>query len=1528
MNKSNASTNLPSPHNNEIVDEILNLPKEGVIDNIEKHSSNGAGFYTSVTMGDVTHTVLIDTGCTYTLIPRKLFDATGIPFHPVGDIKLRLASGEHFMMGAWVGPITFKVGSQWFNQLIIVAESGNEMILGMDFMRRHKTALVISEGIFILNGEPIKLIDEDDIKTPKIIAARRVTLEPCTSRWVEAKLQGSNSYHKPLVCESMQQGCTIVGPAEYRPNQPLHLLVFNATDRYLTIKSGKQIAETEELHPLYQYKQDELDSKVMSTKDTAQVEPEANKAKENATTKQNENENKQSDKQKFESFMTVWDHYHHGEKPQGGWIIDEIDKIKETDPIPEVPEHLTSTFKEGCEHLTGNFKHLFAKLLIRYSDVFSKDDYDVGCVTGIEHTIPTGDTPPARVPPRRINRQFAHIEEEITRKLLEKNLIAPASSEYCAAPVLLRKKQGGYRYAIDYRLLNSRTLKLVHPLTRIEDCLDFLQGNKIFSRLDAAQGYWQIPMAAQDAHKTAFQNRFGCFLWKVMPNGLQGASRTYSLMMESCLHGLLFKIVMNYLDDVILPSKDLISHLLGLQIVLERFKLRGVKLKPIKCVFFKPSINVLGREATGETVEMSNKDIETVAKWPTPKSRKDVERWLGLANYHRQYMKDFAQHARPLYELLKLKKFHWTETHQLAFDALKKGLTTAPVLGLPTEDGQFILDTDASLNCIGAELIQLQDDREVVISYSSASLSKAQTHYCATKRELLSMIYHCRHYRHHLLGRQFIARTDASSLRWLASLRNAEGQLMRWLEELSQYDMIIVHRKGKLHTNADSLSRLLDPNHTIRDVELKDLPCKGCTKCQIATAKWADFYNNVDDVVPLSIPKSQVQDTSYGCKLLDEPLGLGTKENTGKPPKVTLPKAGEEAKSSPEGVRAILGTQYTAEAPVPSSAQTARQAIPRAAPTADTHASQQAGPSHQLTPLASQQAAGDTPHQQGLDQESNLTLPDLFNDDDDESDFEGFTENEIIIPQNIQQWGMTPEEIAEAQRNDDDIGPIYEWVSTEISPSDQQLKASSPATRHYWLHKGQLKLINQIIYLEKPEDTQHKLLLPRTFVDRVLNKLHNDPMAGHMGGDKTKHSALRRFYWFGMRGEINLFIKNCHPCQRMKGPNRAPRHEMALLPSGYVMERVHIDHMGPLPATQLGNQHILVMVDAFSKFVWAAAVPDQKTETTANVLVKWFSEYGIPHTIVSDQGMAFESRLIHSLCNQLKISKLRTTPFRPSANGLAERQNKTIATIIRTYCSRDPNTWDLYLPIAISAIRNTQSRITGFTPNKIFYGREITTPVDVEFALAPGEKREVHEYVANLIKDLQKVHQMVRSNTLDKIKKQKNNYDIRVLQREYNIGDAVYLLNKQQVGVPKKLLPVWLGPAMIIRKYSSFVYKIRLHFKTKVVNHDTLKPCHGKIPKWIQRGRLNNPEEFQEPDFRNGPYCICRRGMNEGEDMMICCEYCDEWFHLECISLTRTQAKRLGVYQCQECQGEDEAFRITYHDRYSQQTQGEEAADG
>ena len=118
----------------------------------------------------------------------------------------------------------------------------------------------------------------------------------------------------------------------------------------------------------------------------------------------------------------------------------------------------------------------------------------------------------------------------------------------------------------------------------------------------------------------------------------------------------------------------------------------------------------------------------------------------------------------------------------------------------------FILDTDASDTATGADLLQLQEGEERVISYGSFSLTPAQRNYCTTRKELLALIQFTREYHHYLLGRKFLAQTDHSSLMWLMRFRNAEGMLAGWLEELSQYDMVIQHRHGKKHGNTDGLS--------------------------------------------------------------------------------------------------------------------------------------------------------------------------------------------------------------------------------------------------------------------------------------------------------------------------------------------------------------------------------------------------------------------------------------------------------------------------------------------------------------------------------------------------------------------------------------------------------------------------------------------------------------------------------------------------------------------------------------------------
>ena len=188
--------------------------------------------------------------------------------------------------------------------------------------------------------------------------------------------------------------------------------------------------------------------------------------------------------------------------------------------------------------------------------------------------------------------------------------------------------------------------------------------------------------------------------------------------------------------------------------------------------------------------------------------------------------------ASPLYALTGKAPFVWTEKHSKSFQALKTALLSAEVLAMPQKERVFILDTDASDVAVGGQLSQVQGDKVRPIAFASKRLTPSQRKYCTTRKELLALITFTRQFRHYLLGRRFLIRTDHSSLAWLMRFKDIEGQLARWLQELALFHMQIVHRKGKEHANADALSRLPDdiPRYDCYRAgsEVASLPCGGC----------------------------------------------------------------------------------------------------------------------------------------------------------------------------------------------------------------------------------------------------------------------------------------------------------------------------------------------------------------------------------------------------------------------------------------------------------------------------------------------------------------------------------------------------------------------------------------------------------------------------------------------------------------------------------------------------------------------------
>lgn len=353
------------------------------------------------------------------------------------------------------------------------------------------------------------------------------------------------------------------------------------------------------------------------------------------------------------------------------------------------------------------------------------------------------------------------------------------------------------------------TVKDAYPLPRIDESLDALGGSRWFSTLDMMSGYWQIEVDESDKQKTAFTSHKGLFEFNVMPFGLCNAAGTFERLMQTVCAGLRWDICLIYLDDIIVFSSTFEQHLERLESVFNRLQNAGLRLRSKKCSLFKHRVSYLGHVITENGVETDPQKVKCIRLWPTPTNVSDLRSFLGLCSYYRRFVKGFAAIANPLHGLTqKDKKFDWNADCETAFQDLKRLLVTSPVLALPDFSKQFVLDTDASGSGIGAVLSQIQDGAEQVISYGSRSLTKAERRYSITRKELLAVVHFIKTYRPYLYGRRFVLRTDHSALKWMMSFKEPEGQLARWLDTLSEYDFEIRHRAGRIHGNADALSRI------------------------------------------------------------------------------------------------------------------------------------------------------------------------------------------------------------------------------------------------------------------------------------------------------------------------------------------------------------------------------------------------------------------------------------------------------------------------------------------------------------------------------------------------------------------------------------------------------------------------------------------------------------------------------------------------------------------------------------------------
>ena len=457
-------------------------------------------------------------------------------------------------------------------------------------------------------------------------------------------------------------------------------------------------------------------------------------------------------------------------------------------------------------------------MLMEHHNIFSLEPNEIGCTDAAEHVIELLDTEPfkeqfCRIAPPLVEEVREHLQE-----MLDGGAIRPSQSLWCNAVVLVRKKDGGLRFCIDFRRLNSQTKKDAYPLPRMQETMESMVGTRFFSTMDLKLGFWQVKMAKDSQQYTAFTvGSMGVYEFLRMPYGLCNAPATFQRLMQNCLGELNLTYALIYLDDVIVFSRTKEEHLHHLRVVFSQFLEHRLKLKPSKCHFLQEEITFLGHEISADGMRPGMVNLKAIAEMAPPKTYTEIQHFTGMTGFFRWFIKGYSKIAKPLNDLLegetsKLKneELELTPEALQAFEDLKKKCMTALVLVFADFKKPFQLETDASREVLGTVLLQESDDGQYhPVAYASQELKGGEPKYHSSKLEFLALKWAVtEQFCKYLQYQPFTVQTDNNPFTYILTTPNLDALGHRWVAVLARYNMKLEYLKGSDNKIADTLRRL------------------------------------------------------------------------------------------------------------------------------------------------------------------------------------------------------------------------------------------------------------------------------------------------------------------------------------------------------------------------------------------------------------------------------------------------------------------------------------------------------------------------------------------------------------------------------------------------------------------------------------------------------------------------------------------------------------------------------------------------
>lgn len=957
-------------------------------------------------------------------------------------------------------------------------------------------------------------------------------------------------------------------------------------------------------------------------------------------------------------------------------------------------------------------------LISEFPDVFREQP---GYCDVVLHQINlVEDAKPFKIPPYRLSpakRESLLIQ---IQDMLDQDIITEISSDFCSSPVLVPKKDGTWRLAIDYRQLNSITVPDHYPLPTPEQILSQLRGSVCYSTLDLVKAFWQAALDPRDWPKTAFAVAgIGLFCFKRLAFGLRNASSLFQRTMDRVLIHSTGVFTNHFIDDILVNSTSPEQHLADLKSTLVALRQAGLTANLRKCNFMRSHVKFLGYILSQNFISINPDKYHAIAQYPRPHDIKSLMRFLGLMAWCSKFIPHCSTLCEPLNSLKRKDvPWVWSESCERAFCDLKSSLCESVSLALPNFSIHFEIHCDASNVGLGGALVQTINGVTHVISFASRTLTSSERNYSTTSKEVLSIVWCLELWHEYLLPNfQTVVYSDHQAISWLQSSKASQKnqRQIRWLLRLQPFNFIVKYRAGRNMIVPDSLSRApvsFSPSVTsVESIELApDYDKNECysKNCMYGTESESDI--NYDWIA------------CDGCNEWFHIDCVGLSKN--------------ESEEIPTWFCSECKTGH----PVPeTNDQVSSRSVQFTIPEKETFL---------------------------LEQKNDANLSTIYN----------YLLDNSVLPQNS----------ADAKR----------------------IKAVSV---HYQIKDGVLL-------------KQGKIVVPQSLVKAVIRNYHSKPTSGHLGVRKTLWKISQVYQWKGMRNDVKDFIKICQICQFCKPSYRKPKGLMQTVISTHVNEILSADFMGPFPKTAQNFQYLLVLEDHFSKFILLFPVVHANSYVLRYIVNYVLCTFGGVEKLLSDNGPQFVAHRFLTFLRDWGVVQSLCIPHHPQANPV-ERVNRNLKSMLSCFHSADHTHWADFLCEFQFALNSVIHDTTGYSPARIFLGRELSGPGDnavISFPSRPVDSSE-------------NLNRNVAANSKKRADYNKSNYDQTRSDQQFSIGDLVlvrsFVLSNAKRKRSAKLSEKWRGPYKVIRKLTPLTYHLQhqndCEEKVKVAHSEQMKNFHA-----------------------------------------------------------------------------------------------------